>query len=169
MFNFNFHLTYDWLSFSQPSGPPSPVPKGLERHWVDTAQGTLEILSAKPTTTPTGGPPVFFCHGGMGCAWMWTEYMQYLAAQGVPCYAISLRGHGDSWHPSYLRMVFGTTRRMLEGDLVAGIQWVEAREGRQVVLVGHSSGGGLSQAVLSQGRVDVKGLALLGAVPAFGS
>ncbi|KAI5458565.1 Alpha/Beta hydrolase protein [Mariannaea sp. PMI_226] len=167
MFN-NFHFTYQWLSFTRPSGPLSPVPEGLERHWVDTVNGTLEILFAKPATVPTG-PPVFFCHGGMGSAWVWTEYMQYLAARGVPCYAISLRGHGDSWHPSYLRMVFGTTRRMLSDDLVAGIQWVQVRENSQVVLVGHSSGGGLSQGILSEGRVDVKALALLGAVPAYGS
>lgn len=165
---FNFHLSYQWLFFSRPSGPVEVVPDGLERHWVDTAQGTLEILSATPKTKATG-PPVFFCHGGMGGAWVWTEYMLYLAARGVPCYAVSLRGHGESWHPSYLSMVFGTTRRMLGGDLVAGIQWVQAREGSEVVLVGHSSGGGLSQAVLSEGKVDVKALALLGAVPAFGS
>ncbi|KPM34698.1 hypothetical protein AK830_g11872 [Neonectria ditissima] len=165
---FNFHLSYRWLHFTRPSGPASPVPDGLERHWVDTPQGSLEILSAKPTTAATG-PPVFFCHGGMGGAWVWTEYMKYLAARGVPCYAISLRGHGDSWYPSYLCMVFVTSRRALAGDLVAGIEWVQAREGSEVVLVGHSSGGGLSQAILSEGRVNVKGLALLGAVPAYGS
>ncbi|KAK7415080.1 hypothetical protein QQZ08_012440 [Neonectria magnoliae] len=165
---FNFHLSYQWLHFTRPSGPPSPIPDGIERHWVDTPQGTLEILSAKPATAATG-PPVFFCHGGMGGAWVWIEYMQYLAARGVPCYAISLRGHGDSWHPSYLGMVFGTTRRALGGDLVAGIEWVQVREKSEVVLVGHSSGGGLSQGILSEGRVKVKGLALLGAVPAYGS
>ncbi|KAL6414462.1 Arylesterase-like protein [Ilyonectria robusta] len=164
----NFHLSYQWLYYSRPSGPPSPIPEGLERHWLDTAQGTLEILSAKPST-PATGPPVFFCHGGMGGAWVWTEYMQYLAARGVPCYAVSLRGHGDSWYPSYMRMMFATSRRVLSDDLVVAIEWVQARENSEVVLVGHSSGGGLSQGILSEGRVNVKGLALLGAVPAYGS
>lgn len=95
--------------------------------------------------------------------------MQYLSARGVSCYAVSLRGHGNSWHPSFLRMVYGTTRKALESDLVAGIRYVQDMENSEVVLVGHSSGGGLSQAVLSTGDVSVKGLALLGAVPAFGS
>ncbi|CAM1509072.1 Fc.00g028110.m01.CDS01 [Cosmosporella sp. VM-42] len=165
---FNFNLTYKWLFFTRPSGPLPPVPDGLKRHFIDTPLGSIEILSAQPSTKAQG-PPIFFCHGGMGGAWVWTEYMQYLSARGVPCYAISLRGHGNSWHPSYLRMVYGTTRGALSDDLVAGIRWVQERENSEVVLVGHSSGGGLSQGVLGQGDVSVKGLALLGAVPAYGS
>jgi pimeloyl-ACP methyl ester carboxylesterase len=66
-------------------------------------------------------------------------------------------------------MVFATSRRALSDDLVAGVEWVQAREGSEVILVGHSSGGGLSQGILSEGRVDVKALVLLGAVPAYGS
>lgn len=95
--------------------------------------------------------------------------MQYLAARGVQCYAVSLRGHGESWHPSYFRMVFATPRSALASDLVAAIEWVQTREESEVMLVGHSSGGGLSQGLLSDGMANVKALALLGAVPAFGS
>lgn len=106
----------------------------------------------------------------MGSAWVWCEYLSYLSARGIPCYAVSLRGHGESWQPSFLRMVYGTSRAQLAGDLVAGVRWVMAREGgREVLLVGHSSGGGLSQGILSDGELKVKGLALLGAVPGFGS
>lgn len=166
----SFSLSYRWLSFTRPQGPPQPVPEGLERRWIETPNGSLEILCTIPQPAAvTSSPPIFFCHGGMGSAWVWTEYMQYLAARGVNCYAISLRGHGESWHPSYLRMVFATTRRMLSDDLVAGIEWAQAREGFQVVLVGHSSGGGLCQGILSEGRLVVKALALLAAVPAYGS
>lgn len=161
-------FTFKWLFFTRPSGPVPPPPEGLERHFLNTAGGRIEVLSAKPSTK-SQGPPIVFCHGGMGSAWVWTEYMQYLSARGVPCYAVSLRGHGNSWHPSFLKMVYGTTRKALESDLVAGIRYVQDTENSEVVLVGHSSGGGLSQAVLAAGDVSVKGLALLGAVPAFGS
>ncbi|KFA60869.1 hypothetical protein S40285_04828 [Stachybotrys chlorohalonatus IBT 40285] len=165
----NLHYTFKWLSWSRPSGAPRPPPEGLERHWVETPDGRIEVLAAVPTK-PSGGPPLVFVHGGMGCAWVWGDYMRYCASKhGITCYAVSLRGHGESWHPSYLKLVFGTTRRMLADDLVASIRWVQDREGGEVVLVGHSSGGGLSQDILSQGDVSVKGLALLGAVPAFGS
>ncbi len=71
--------------------------------------------------------------------------------------------------PHFLRMVYGTTRSDLESDLVTAVNWVEEHTGGDVVLAGHSSGGGLSQAVLAAGKVKARGLALLGAVPAFGS
>ena len=59
---------------------------------------------------------------------------------------------------------------MLADDVVAAIQWVQEREnGQEVVLVGHSSGGGLSQFILSEGEVRVRGLVLAAAVPGFGS
>jgi pimeloyl-ACP methyl ester carboxylesterase len=165
---FNFYLSYRWLHFWAPKQELPSLPDGIERHWVQTPSGNLEIWSARPST-PASKTPVFFVHGGMAGAWVWTEYMQYLAAQGIPCYAVSMRGHGSSWQPSYLRMVYGTTKRALADDVVAGLQWVQKVEGKEVVLVGHSSGGGLSQYILSEKNVTVKGLALLGAVPGFGS
>lgn len=168
-----FLLTYKWLHFSPPTEKPPPPGEGIERHFIDTPSGALEILYAAPKSPASDGSkstPIFFVHGGMGSAWVWEEYMQYLSARGVPCYAITLRGHGHSWHPSYLRMVFATPRRVLEDDVIAGVKWAQAREGgAQVMLVGHSSGGGLSQSILSKGNLTVRGLALCGAVPGFGS
>ncbi|KAJ4306744.1 hypothetical protein N0V88_000110 [Collariella sp. IMI 366227] len=91
----------------------------------------------------------------MGGAWVWLEYMTFFAAHGIPCYAVSLRGHGVSYHPPFLRMVYGTTKRMLADDVLAALRWAQKREdGRQVVLVGHSSGG-LSQFVLSERSAGV--------------
>jgi alpha-beta hydrolase superfamily lysophospholipase len=56
------------------------------------------------------------------------------------------------------------------GDLAAGINYVRQKEGKDVVLVGHSSGGALSQLILSNGIGDIKvrGLALCAAMPCFG-
>ncbi|OLN92154.1 hypothetical protein CCHL11_01374 [Colletotrichum chlorophyti] len=166
---FDFKLTYQWLYWTAPTGEPPAAPKGLTRHWVQTPSGRIEVLSnqgANPTTSRT---PIFFIHGGMGSAWVWTEYMLYFARHGIPCYAVSLRGHGNSWHPSYLRMVYFTTRQNLADDAIAAIKWVQERQNSEVLLVGHSSGGGLSQGILSAKQAHVKGLALLGAVPGSGS
>lgn len=172
MFNLNFYLSYDWLYWTRPTGPPSGLPAGIERSFVETPQGKIELLCAIPPNQPakTTNPIVVFAHGGMGCARVWTSYMLYLARRGFTSYAVSTRGHGESWHPTFLRMVYATTKRDLGDDLVAGIKEVQARSGGgEVVLVGHSSGGGLSQFLVSGGNIRVKGLGLLGAVPGTGS
>lgn len=164
----NFYLSYQWLYWTRPSGPPSSLPTGIERMFIKTAGGNIELLCAK-ATKPTSKTPVVFAHGGMGCAWVWIPYMQYLQERGIASYAVSTRGHGESWHPSFLRMSYATTKRMLGDDLLAGIKAVERMEGSEVVLVGHSSGGGLSQFIVNEGDVKVKALGLLDAVPGTGS
>lgn len=169
---FNIHLSWDYIYWTAPSGPAPPPPEGLDREFIQTPGGPIELLISIPSTTKRNPdvPPVVFAHGGMGCAWVWTPYMRFLASRGIASYAVSTRGHGNSWHPWFLRMLYATTKRDLGDDLVAGIRAVEKREGqKEVVLVGHSSGGGLSQFLLNEGDVKVKGLALLGAVPGTGS
>jgi alpha-beta hydrolase superfamily lysophospholipase len=66
--------------------------------------------------------------------------------------------------------MYFTTKETLAGDLAAGIEYVRRKERQDVVLVGHSSGGALSQLILSKGIGDIKakGLALCGAMPCFG-
>jgi pimeloyl-ACP methyl ester carboxylesterase len=67
--------------------------------------------------------------------------------------------------------MYFTTKKTFAGDLVAGIKFVEEKEGSEVVLVGHSAGGALSQYTLSEGigGLRVKALVLIGAVPGFGA
>ncbi|KAL2265273.1 hypothetical protein VTJ83DRAFT_6373 [Remersonia thermophila] len=165
-------FTFRWLRWRRPDPPPLyPLPDGVERLFVDAPGGKLEILYARPRgAARPDAAPLFFVHGGMGGAWVWLEYLTFFSARGIPCYAVSMRSHGGSYYPSYLRMVYMTTMRMLAGDVVAGLRWAQEREGgRETVLVGHSSGGGLSQLLLSDGDARVKGLALVGAIPGFGS
>ncbi|KAF9877586.1 hypothetical protein CkaCkLH20_04721 [Colletotrichum karsti] len=165
----DFCFSYEWLYWTAPTGEPPAAPKGLTRHWVETPSGRIEVLSNQGANPSTSKTPIVFVHGGMGSAWVWTEYMRYLAKNDIPSYAVSLRGHGNSWHPSYLRMVYLTTRQDLADDALAVIWWVQERHGSEVLLVGHSSGGGLCQGILSARQAHAKGLALLGAVPCSGS
>ncbi|KAL2167918.1 hypothetical protein VTG60DRAFT_656 [Thermothelomyces hinnuleus] len=184
-------FTFRWLRWRRPTAPLYPLPSGIERFFVDTPGGEIEMLYARPQSSssppppssfPSSSPPssgdgasedtprpfLYFVHGGMGGAWVWLEYMQFLAARGVPCYAVSMRGHGGSYHPSFLRMVYATTMRMLADDVLAGLRWAQReREGgrREAVLVGHSSGGGLCQLLLSEKQVTAKGLVLVASVP----
>ncbi|KAF2268756.1 alpha/beta-hydrolase [Lojkania enalia] len=141
-------FTLQWRSPSPNPLPASPLPPGITRTQIHTPCGPLELLSAIPANCPSSQPPLFFAHGGFGCAEIWLAYLAFFSSRGVPCYAISYRGHGKSWYPGFWRMYF-TTRAQIAEDLVAGIKYVEnvekERRGLEddvrVVLVAHSAGG----------------------------
>ncbi|KAF2451716.1 alpha/beta-hydrolase [Karstenula rhodostoma CBS 690.94] len=168
-----------WRRPSPNPPPSSPLPEGITRSSIHTPSGPLELLTASPTTSAAYSdgekPPLFFAHGAFGCAEQWLNYMQYFAAVGYPCYAISYRGHGKSWYPWFWRLYFTTRGTMVE-DLTAGIKYVEALEaarrgapGTKVVLIAHSAGGALSQYALSRNLFQVQGFCMFAAVPGFGS
>ncbi|KAF1829452.1 alpha/beta-hydrolase [Decorospora gaudefroyi] len=170
-------FTLQWRTPSPNPPPPSPLPNGITRTYINTPGGPLELLCALPATpSPRPKPPLFFAHGGFGCAAVWHAYMTFFAARGYACYAISYRGHGASWYPSFWALFFSGRAAMAQ-DLVAGVREVERREGGRVakgervgvVLVAHSAGGALAQWVLGRGMVRVEGFCLLGGVPGFGS
>jgi pimeloyl-ACP methyl ester carboxylesterase len=102
--------------------------------------------------------------------------MTFFSERGYPCYAISYRGHGNSYYPGFWQMYF-TSRHRIGEDLVAGIKEVEkletdrrqSAEKVKVVLISHSAGGALSQYVLSRGMTSVQGFCMFAAVPGFGS
>jgi len=167
-----------YLCWSKPELIPSPLAPYIERTFISSPSGPLELLSAYPPASYTGPAktPFFFQHGGFGHASVWLEYMTFLSqVHNIPCYAISTRGHGFSWYPSWFRMVYGTSKRKLADDLVTGIKYAqqdqEKKTGKRmdIVLVGHSSGGGLAQIILDAKDVYVAGLVLLAAIPCYGS
>jgi pimeloyl-ACP methyl ester carboxylesterase len=102
--------------------------------------------------------------------------MQFFAARGIPCYAMSYRGHGKSWYPGFWQLYF-TTRHTMAQDLAAGVSEVEKIEGERrgsqekvrVVVVAHSAGGALSQYALSRGMIKAHAYCMFAAVPGFGS
>ena len=164
-----------WRTPSPNPPHPAPLPDGITRTYISTPSGPLELLSALPIS-PSNKPPLFFAHGGFGCASVWINYLLFFSARGYPCYATSYRGHGGSWYPGFWAMYF-TTRDRLADDLVDGIREVERVEGERrkaeekvrVVLIAHSAGGALSQWALGKGMVKVQGLCLFASVPGFGS
>jgi pimeloyl-ACP methyl ester carboxylesterase len=166
-----------WRAPSPNPPPPSNLPKGITRTSIPTPCGPLELLSAIPSKqTDPNQPPLFFAHGGFGCAEIWASYMLFFAERGIPCYAMSYRGHGKSWYPGFWQLYF-TTRHVMAEDLAAGVKHVErieakrrgAREKVEVVLVAHSAGGALSQYALSRGMIKVHSYCMFAAVPGFGS
>ncbi|RDL37681.1 Uncharacterized protein BP5553_05114 [Venustampulla echinocandica] len=158
---------------------PDP-PSNTTRSYIPTPLGKLEILSAQPSPSSPSSPrkkAILFQHGGFGHASVWDNYLTYFSKLGYPCYALSLRGHGASWKPSYLRMVWGYGKRDFAQDLGHALTWVSGVEtglrggnfsSEDLVLIGHSAGGGLSQYFLSQGMGEVGALVICAGFPNFG-
>ena len=173
-----------WTLPSEPR-PAHPLPSSITRSLVPAGPNRkLELLTALPTSPSTSSrPPIFFLHGGFGGAFVWIEWMTFFQQHGYACYAVSLRGHGESWNPGFLRMTWQTGLKDLAEDVKcvweevlrrenkrSQVDEVESDESNQVspVLVGHSSGGGLAQYVLSEGYVRAEALVLCGAIPGTG-
>lgn len=100
----------------------------------------LELVSVLPTH-PTTRPPLLFVHGLFTGAWAWRDWMREAADAGWPCYAVSLRGHGDS--P-------GGGPVTLARDYVQDVLQAITQLPRPPVLIGHSFGALVVQYVLER-------------------
>lgn len=147
-----------------------PLPSHITRSFITTPAGEIELLTSSPNTYDPNATPIFFVHGGNGHAAVWLEWMSHLSdTYGARTYAFSLRNHGASFAVPYFKMVWGTSFEDLVRDLVAAVAEARAREGRELLIVAHSSGGGLAQYALAKAMIKAQGLALIGAVPHFGN
>ena len=170
------------LLFSRPPPPKQlPIlPLGITRAFIPTPLGVLELLISQPSPSVSRKKALLFQHGGFGFAQEWTDFMSYFSARGYPCYAVSLRGHGGSWQPGYWKMTWWYGKADFANDLTAAIAFVRGVEiGKRglgeggfadgdLVLLGHSAGGGLSQYVLGRGDAKVGALVIMSGFPAFG-
>jgi pimeloyl-ACP methyl ester carboxylesterase len=120
----------------------------------------LELLSAIPKDAKRE-VSVLLMHGICLGAWVWADnFMPYLAGQGFPTYALSLRGHGES--DGGARVGQWSVK-----DFSDDLAWAIEEIGGPVVVVGHSMGGGVAQYYLRQGR-KMAGLVLMASVPPHG-
>lgn len=158
------------------SQPPQfrPLPEHIERVFVTTSSGDLELLISRPKEPSDHGssPPVFFAHGGYGSAGVWIEWMDHLHRSGYQgvLYAYSLRNHGASYPVPSFHMVWGTPLDAFADDLLACIEYAQ-RDARShyLAVVGHSSGPGLLQYLLANSRLQARALCLVDAIAHFGS
>ena len=104
------------------------------------------------------GSPVVFSHGWPLNADAWDPQLVFMASNGFRAIAHDRRGHGRSGQPWD-----GNTMDDYADDLAAVIDSLDLRD---VVLVGHSTGGGeVVRYVARHGTARVSKLVLLGAIP----
>ncbi|CCO30264.1 hypothetical protein BN14_04291 [Rhizoctonia solani AG-1 IB] len=183
---YNEKMKLVWSVPSEYVVPPNPDPNdpklpgpphGTQRYYLSTPAGHLEILYALPGSAAIDSPvdkswkaPVLFLHGGFGSANCYSNFLPWFAERGHPVYSLSLRGHGRSWRPSYWALYF-TPKHVLADDVAAGLKFIGKRHPNAgpTTLVGHSSGGGLSQHVIDSGKGEGVGkLVVLAGIPSFG-
>ncbi|QDV77432.1 alpha/beta fold hydrolase [Botrimarina mediterranea] len=104
------------------------------------------------------GTPVVFSHGWPLTADAWEAQMFFLASNGCRCVAHDRRGHGRSSQPWH-----GNDMDAYADDLA---ELLKALDLRDVVLVGHSTGGGeVARYIGRHGTERVAKAVLVGAVP----
>jgi non-heme chloroperoxidase len=103
------------------------------------------------------GQPVVFSHGWPLCADAWEDQMVFLGARGYRCIAHDRRGHGRSSQPWD-----GNDMDTYADDLAAVVEKLDLRN---VILVGHSTGGGeVARYVGRHGTKRVAKAVLIGSV-----
>jgi len=120
---------------------------------ITTADGT--ILYYKDWGR---GQPIVFSHGWPLNSDAWEDQMLFLASRGYRCIAHDRRGHGRSSQPWN-----GNEMNTYADDLAA---LIDALDLQDVVLIGHSTGGGeVARYVGRHGNRRVAKVVLVGAVP----
>jgi len=103
------------------------------------------------------GQPVVFSHGWPLCADAWEDQMVFLGARGFRCIAHDRRGHGRSSQPWN-----GNDMDTYADDLA---NLVEALDLKNVIHVGHSTGGGeVARYICRHGTKRVAKAVLIGSV-----
>ena len=128
----------------------------LERQTVDG----LEMIACHPDRPARGAPPLVFVHGAFAAAWVWAErYMPRVAAAGYTSYALSLRGHGESFGGEHV------DHHSIR-DYVDDLSRIVEEIGETPVLIGHSMGGFVVQKYLE--HHTARAAVLMSSVPPQG-
>lgn len=111
----------------------------------------LEILGKK-INNPKGS--IVFVHGICHGAWCWENFLYYFSKAGYQCYAVSLRGHGNSEGKENLNT-------FTLSDYVEDIKFViDNKCITKPFLVGHSMGGAVVQQYIGKYEDTVQGAVL---------
>jgi pimeloyl-ACP methyl ester carboxylesterase len=159
---------------------PSAEAPRLESLRITSSSGQLELLASLPQST-ISPQLLLFVHGAFCSAACYKTVLPLLARSGYACFALSLRGHGKSWQPSAFAFHALTGIDSYVADVEAAVAFLETQySDKDLVLIGHSMGGGVLQRALgirgarqaqqqpSPKQANIAGLILLASAPLWG-
>lgn len=127
---------------------------------IDAQAYQLEVLNTPNVGEKKG--TLLFVHGICHGAWAWDNFMEYFSAEGYDCYALSLRGHGNSEGKEQLDTF------SLDDYVQDVIQVLTPFDGNAII-VGHSMGGGIAQKLICEYPGYVKAAVLFASIPPMGN
>lgn len=111
----------------------------------------LEVLS-RTAQGAARKTPLLFVHGAWHGAWCWdVHFLDYFAARGWNCHAVSLRGHGASEGHAQIR-------RHRMADYVKDVAEIADSLPHRPAVIGHSMGGAVTQKYLEHYQAPAAGL-----------
>ena len=133
---------------------------------LDWFPASSPVGRAKPASAPIPAPPLLLVHGFAQNRYTFHHHDRslaaHLAARGRDVFVVDLRGHGRSRELGAPRP--RGIREYLDLDLPAAAAEVRARTGaQQLILVGHSLGGLLSQLYAATHPDEISGVCALSA------
>lgn len=153
-----------------PGVPVDPRPKEAISHRARTSDGWEVSLHQYESVGPARGRPVLLCHGISANDRNMDldadhSVARWLASQGREAWVLSLRGTGasDRVNPEEGRRGGYTLEAFAREDLPGAIRYVREKTGAESLdYVGHSMGGMIVYAYLSQGGAGLNAVVTLG-------
>ncbi|CAB5391908.1 alpha/beta-hydrolase [Rhizophagus irregularis] len=112
-------------------------------------------------------PPLLFIHGSYHAAWCWENFLGWFAGRGFDCFAVSLRGHGNSTRVKNKATTW-TLEQYVE-DVSSVVDFLRTNTSLKPIIIGHAMGGAICQKYLETSFDKITSCVLLCSVPPTGS
>lgn len=124
----------------------------------------LEVICADAKGEAKGS--IVFVHGVCHGAWCWENFLKGFSDRGYDCFALSLRGHGNSGGYGLRKQSYSVPCYV--SDVKKVVEQCSKKAHEKPFLMGHSMGGAIVQQYIDKYSETIKGAILLAPVTAGG-
>ncbi|CAI2181935.1 4677_t:CDS:2 [Funneliformis geosporum] len=111
-------------------------------------------------------PPLLFVHGSYHAAWCWENFLGWFSGRGFDCFALSLRGHGESTKIASKDSAWSLEQYV--EDVSSVVEFLCENGLSKPIIIGHAMGGAICQKYLETSSDKVTSCVLLCSIPPTG-